>query len=321
MSELADHEPVPAWVRIAEHAHDAVAGVGRLRRVWPMLGDARLPGRPAPHLMLERRMSPEAALIEDQQVRRDRRAKMLALRSGKTPLPSFPAPVRLGPVRTRARIAGQIRAVGGRVHAALPARLADPTLTGPQRVCPWCHGAGRAQRPNGWTGVWPGLPPAAPALGAAPACSMCGGHGRVCSTCNTAGGCWCDLADVVVDACLDAITTALASTADPALAEHAAHALNGAADLACHALGLRDVDMRIIRAPCPACDRRDLWADVASPKPMEWSVVCRADLCRCTGPACGCGRPTRWSGRRHRWPADEFGALADRLGVLLPIVS
>src|ERR1700754_2564545 len=138
--ELADHEQVPSWARIAEHAYDARGALGRLRRVWPWLGEARTPGRPAAHLLLERRMSPAAARIEDEQVRRDRRAKVLALRNGKTPLAPHPAPVRLGPVRVRESIAGQLRAVGARLHAQLPHRLADPTLTGPSKLCRWCAG-------------------------------------------------------------------------------------------------------------------------------------------------------------------------------------
>lgn len=298
--------------RIMEHAFDAVGGIGRLRRVWPWLGEARMPGRPAAHLLLERRLSPDAERIEAEQVRRDRRAKMIALKTGRMPLPPFAAPVRLGPVRTRARIAVQLCAVGGRVHAQLPHRLTDPTLDAPRRLCKWCQGTGRALRPAGWAGAWPAQPVT---------CSMCGGFGEVCTLCGTAGGCYCDLADVVVDACLDAIADAIGSVADENLAELAAAGLNGAADLACHTLGLRDVDMRVIKAPCPACERRDLWADVASPNPNEWSVVCRSDLCRCQGPACGCGRPTRWAGRRHRWPAEEFPALADRLGVRLQVLS
>jgi hypothetical protein len=288
---------------VTEHAVDALGGVGRLRRVWPWLGDSRIPGRPAAHLMLEQRMSERAERVEAEQVRRDRRAKHEALRNGKMPLVAHRSPVRLGAVRARATIAGQIRSVGGRLGAQLPARLADPTLRRPSTPCPWCEGDGRAQRPPGWVWAWPAHPPT---------CALCGGYGAVCATCTAAGGCYCDLADVVVDACLDAIAAALRDVTDPAVAQAASGGLNAAADLACATLGLRDVDMRVIKAPCPACKRRDLWADVASPKRDEWSVVCRSELCRCGG------RPVRWPGRRHRWPAAEFGALADSLGVSLP---
>jgi hypothetical protein len=299
-----------AQQRVAEHAYDALGGVGRLRRVWPWLGEARMPGRPAAHLLLERRLSPRAEQVEAEQVRRDRRAKFLALRGGKTPLAPFAAPVRLGPVRARWLIAGQIRAAGGRIGAELPHYLTDPTLLRREKLCHWCGGAGEAQMPAGWIPrSWP-LEPVT--------CGLCGGYGRVCAVCATAGGCHCDLADVVVDGCLDAIAAAVGSVADAEVAERAAGMLNSAADLACTTLGLSEVDMRVIKAPCPACGRRDLWADVASPKPDEWSVICRSDLCRCTGPKCGCGRPTRWAGRKHRWPAAEFHALAGRLGVGLP---
>lgn len=292
--------------RVAEHAYDAVGGVGRLRRVWPWLGDARMPGRPGAHLLLERRLSAGAERVEAEQVRRDRRAKYLALRAGKTPLAPFAAPVRLGAVRARQSIAGQLRVVAAQVGAVLPHRLADPSLARAQAVCRWCAGSGVARRPAGWVGGWPGEPVA---------CGLCGGYGRVCRVCATAGGCYCDLADVVVDASLDAITTAVGGVADERVVFAAATALNQAADQACAALGLRDVDMRVIKAPCPACGRRDLWADVASPREAEWSVQCRSPLCQCTGPGCGCGRPTRWAGRRHRWPAAEFHALAATLGV------
>lgn len=299
----------PAVRRITEHAYDARGGIGRIRRVWPWLGEARLPGRAGAHMLLERRLSATAERIENEQARRDRRAKLIALQTGRTPLAPFAAPVRLGPVGARGRIAGQLRAVGGRLGARLPGPLRDPAVSGPLRSCPWCVGTGRTQRPAGWAGPWPAQPIS---------CGLCGGYGQLCTVCGTAGGCFCDLADVVVDAGLDAIAAALAAVADEATAAHAARALNAVADVACTALGLVEVDLRVIKAPCPACGRRDLWADVASPKEIEWSVSCRARLCRCTGPGCGCGRPTRWAGRAHRWPAEEFPALAARLGVDLP---
>lgn len=285
--------------RIAEHAADARGALGRIRAVWPLLGEARWPGRAGAHSMLERRLSERAERVEAEQVRRDRRAKHLALRAGKIPLAPYAAPVRLGPVRARARIATGLRIVGAHVGARLPAPLADPTL--PQPACLGCAGTGRA------------------CPGCGTVCGMCGGFGRRCPVCGTAGGCFCDLADVVVGAGLDALAAALRAARDERVVEQAAAALNSAADLACHTLGIRDIDLRVIKAPCPACGRRDLWADVASPNPDEWSVSCRAALCCCSGPGCGCGRPTRWRGRRHRWPSQEFHALAARLGVPLPI--
>jgi hypothetical protein len=312
MTAAVDTVHISANEQIMEHAYDARGGVGRLRRVWPWLGDARLPGRPAPHLMIERRMSADAERIEAEQVRRDRRAKHLALRAGRTTLAPYAAPVRLGPIRTRARIAAQLRTIGIRLGAWPGDELADPTLDAPRRTCSWCAGAGRVLRPAAWDGPWPAEPVT---------CGMCGGFGAVCMLCETAGGCYCDLADVVVDAWLDAITAALDTIGDPESARRAATGLNGAADLACATLNLREIDMRVIKAPCPACDRRDLWADVASPRPDEWSIVCRSDLCRCAGPRCGCGRPVRWYNRRHRWPATEFHDLARRLGVRLPTTA
>lgn len=293
--------------RVTEHAYDALGGIGRLRRIWPWLGESRIPGRPGASALVERRMSEQAALIEDEQVRRDRRAKFLALRDGKTPAGPGHTPLRLGAVRARSSIAGQIRVVGISVRATLPRALTDPTLHRRAHDCPWCDGTGLAQIPPGWIPwAWPDP---------APSCSLCGGHAKLCAVCAALGPCACDLADVVVDACLDAIAAALPHLRDPVLAERAAGGLNAAADLGCATLGLREVDLRVIKAECPACGRRDLWADVASPKHTEWSVTCRSKLCRCAGAGCGCGRPVRWPGRAHRWPADEFGDLAHRLGV------
>lgn len=315
-------DPIPAAARIVEHGHDTRAAIGRLRRLWPWLGEARIPGRPAAHLLLERRLSADGERIENEQVRRDRRAAALAVLHGRAPLAATPAPVRLGPVRARARVAATIRAAGGRIGARLPVALRDPSLHRPMRLCRWCAGSGMAARPADW--------PAAAAWPTGVTCGLCGGYGEVCAICETAGGCHCDLADVVVDACLDAIAARVTAAAAAALAgniaddevnaEGAVHMLNGAANLACNILGLREVDMRVIKAPCPACDRRELWADVASPNPDEWSVVCRSPLCVCGGAGCGCGRPVRWAGRRHRWPAAEFHALAERLGVY-PLIA
>lgn len=297
--------------RVTEHAYDALGGVGRLRRLWPWLGDARLPGRAGHHLLVERRLSEAEIRAEAEAVRRDRRAAADARRIGRTPAGPGHTPVRLGAIRARASIAGQLRSVGGKLGAALPAPLADPTLTRPHTPCAWCAGTGVTQIPDTWgPWAWPADPPS---------CGLCGGHGAMCTVCGAVGACYCDLADVVVDACLDAIAAALPTQSDPGGAAAAAGGLNAAADLACATLGLRDVDMRVIKAPCPACQRRDLWADVASPRRQEWSVVCRSELCECQGAGCGCGRPVRWSGRRHRWPAPEFGALAERLGVALPL--
>lgn len=299
-----------AIVRAAEHGIDAAAALGRLRRTWPWLSDARAPGRPGTHVFTERRMSPEQERIENAMVRRDRRAKHLALREGKVPPGPHPVPIRLGAVRARVRVAGQIRAVAADL-AALPTGLADPGVARRTLRCAWCAGTGITPAPPAtwYHGGWPSP---------APACWLCGGWGALCATCGALGGCTCDLADVIVIACLDRIGAAVTALNDPGRSAAVASALDVAADTVCAALGLADVDLRVIKAPCPACDRRDLWADVASPRRQEWTVLCRSPLCRCKGPACGCGRPVRWRGRLHRWPAAEFNFLADRLGVRLP---
>lgn len=298
---------------------DARAALGRLRRMWPMLADARLPGRPGAHTLVQRAMSVSAERAEAEHARRDRRAKALALRDGLNPTGPQQAPARLGALGARARVAAQVRAVADRLAGDGPAAvlLRDPSIDGPQAVqqCPWCGGAGVALRPDGWVWAWPDDPPS---------CGLCGGHGRRCNGCLRVGRpCHCELTDTVVAACLNLTGDRLAppGVACPDTAAWAAAALNGAANLAATALGMTDIDLRIIKAPCPACDRRELFADVASPEPDEWSVQCRSLLCRCNGPGCGCGRPIRWLGRVHRWPAREFPELADRLGVQLPGVA
>jgi hypothetical protein len=83
-------------------------------------------------------------------------------------------------------------------------------------------------------------------------------------------------------------------------------------------------DRRRIHARCPACKLRDLWADVSSPRDVEWSVSCHNPLCACKGSGCGCGRAVRYDGRRHRWPTSEWlgvHGLAARLGVDLLLLA
>lgn len=297
----------------SELAADALAALGRVRRVWPWLAEARLPGVPGTAALVERQMSVQAERVEADQVRRDRKARTIALRNGLVGLsgPMAP-PARLIAVRARQQVAAHVRGVAGRLGVTqglmLPQALADPSLSRTTSACPWCHGTGTAQRPPGWQWHWPDP---------APSCSLCGGHARSCDTCGQfgAGGCHCDVADVVVDACLDAVSAALPVTGDPDVVAWCANVLGRADRIARTALGLSEVDLRIIKAPCPACGRRDLRADVASPKRHEWSVACHSPLCRCAGPGCGCQRPVRWEGRRHRWPAHEFADLAALIGV------
>lgn len=306
---------LPPAAQAAELATDAVAALGSLRRAWSWLALARLPGVPGTAALVERRMSEAAARAESAAARRDRHAAHAALRAGLTPPGPHAAPARLGPVRTRLYAAARVRAVAGRlgVHEGLvlPGPLSDPAISRDLDPCPWCAGTGLTLRPAGWNWPWPDP---------APPCGLCGGRGAYHRLCGaTADGCGCDLADVVVAACLDAISGALAGVDNPAVAGWCASQLRAADTAARRALGLADIDLRIIKAPCPACGRRDLHADVSSPKRFEWSILCRSPLCRCAGAGCGCGRPVRWAGRVHRWPAGEFQALAARLGTSLPI--
>lgn len=68
-------------------------------------------------------------------------------------------------------------------------------------------------------------------------------------------------------------------------------------------------DRRLLKAECPSCGRRSLAAEIGSPKPAEWAVICTRD-CRCQGVTCGCKRPVRYPGARHTWPEREWSALA-----------
>jgi len=293
-------------------AGEAIAALGTVRRLWPQLAAARMPGTPGIDALVLRDVSERQAAVEDDQVRRDRRAAAEALRGGTTPSGQHAAPLRLGPLGARTLVVRTVRDLAGRLFAdrlarGVPAAVTDPAMRRDATACPWCAGTGRAQRPAGWVGPWPKRPPS---------CGLCGGHGGWCTLC-TGRACHCDLSDAVMAACLTIVGDALPTlvTVEPAAA--AATALGRAEAATLAALGEREVDLRVIAAPCPACGRRDLRANVSSPIRHEWSVVCRSPLCVCTGPGCGCGRPVRYDGRRHRWPADEFADLADRLGVPL----
>jgi hypothetical protein len=280
-------------------AAEALAAVGRLRQAWRWLADARYPGTPGAYATLERRRTATARAIESREAIRDRAAKQLAIQAGRTPAGHSPGAARIGPLTVRTTVAADLR--------RLTERLTD-TLTQvelPDRWCPWCAGTGVAQQPAGWVWPWPTIPVR---------CSRCLGYGIACGTCDAIGLCGCDPADVTVAASLDTITQALPAVTDPTVAADAARTVERC-DRACRdVLGLGQ-DRRVLRTPCPACNYRDMYAEVSSPRRVEWSVVCGAPSCTCSGPGCGCGRPVRYRGRRHRWPWTEWHDLAGRLGV------
>lgn len=291
----------------AELSVDALAAVGRLRRLWPWLADAREPGVPGTASLVQRRISDAALRVEDEQVRRDRRAAAVSIRAGLTPTSEHPAPARLSVVRTRLAVAGAVRAVGSRLEVRLPAPRQDPSMARTDVPCTRCAGTGKHWLRGGEHRYGAG------------SCQMCGGHGRRCAICRASGPCHCNLADVITEALLEAVADELPKLTSRDDAGYAAQLLARAERACCSSLGLVDVDLRVISAPCPACRGRDLAADVSSSRALEWSVSCRSVLCRCTGPGCRCGRPVRWEGRRHRWPSGEFTDLARVLGVRLPL--
>lgn len=304
--------PLPPAAVAAELATDALHVVGRLRRLWPSLAEARHRGKPGTHLLVSRRMSQRQLEAETYAVRRDRFAAAQAIRAGRTPSGEHPAPARVGPLHARTVVAALVRSTARRLH--VPTAVTDPgSATGHLADCPWCAGTGQAQIPAGWAPwAWPTEPVA---------CFLCKGHGRRCTRCGAHGACGCTLADAIVDTLLDGLALVLPKVTEAAPAAAAARDLQRAERAARNALGIRDTDLRVITAPCPACDRKELAADVTSPKRQEWSVSCQSVLCRCEGPGCSCGRPVRWPGRKHRWPSWEFNTLADTLGVTLPALA
>jgi hypothetical protein len=77
-------------------------------------------------------------------------------------------------------------------------------------------------------------------------------------------------------------------------------------------------DRRLIKAECPACGRRSLAAEIGSPKPDEWAILCVRPDCRCRGAECACKRPVRYPGPRHIWPEKEWAALGKLLNQDTP---
>jgi hypothetical protein len=310
-------------------ATEALAALGRLRTVWPWLAQARTPGTPGTLAMVERRISEAAEHIEAEQVLRDRRAKLAALCGGSgwdvstrpasrgtptMPPGTHPGAARIGPIKARVQVARQVGELARYLAAATeprPAPAAVPATVPQDRYlpCPWCAGTGRALKPDGWVWAWPAHPVS---------CPLCAGWGAVCGICRQVGPCQCDTSDEVMAAALRAIGGHLRTVTCPQLAATAAGTLTRADETARRVLGLGPDDHRVIKAPCPACGRRELCAEVSSPNRDEWSAVCRSRLCVCRGPGCGCGLPIRWQGRRHRWLADQMWDLAERLGVTVP---
>lgn len=68
-----------------------------------------------------------------------------------------------------------------------------------------------------------------------------------------------------------------------------------------------------ISGECPACGRRSLEADVASPDYREWTILCVRRACRCDGRECACGLPQRHPGMGHIWGERLWDHLGQQL--------
>lgn len=294
-------------------AGEATAALGHLRRLWPVLADARMPGSAPRPVQQALNDAVRDARYADWLA--DRKAAFRAAREGLKIPGRRPAPARLAAVQARQHITAAVTDLVAELSAGQVAwpRIAAVHATA-GRPCRTCRGVGElpVQRPDDWPPGTP-LPPNW--------CPVCHGRGVVyrgdCPTCRRPRPCGCSDDDAVMAAALPSLARLLPQTSNPHLLGEACRVLTRAVRVARAACGMGE-DRRVIHAPCPACGNRDLYAEVSAENPAAWTVRCGQDGCRCTGPDCGCGRPVRWSGRRHLWPASEWdapGGLADRLGV------
>lgn len=293
---------------------EALAALGRVVEAWPWLADVRVPGRGP---VLERRMDPREEPRVGEAHRRDRAAALAAARRGLTGAGPHADAARVAPVAARAFVAHELRlllerlAGEGAVFAVL-----DPASRRLTARCRWCHGSRVVGMPTGWAWDWPADPPE---------CPLCLGTGEVpaavrCVACGSVTVCDCDHADAVVSQAAPLLRKQIRAIVDDETAGDALRVVERCDRAARRAAGVAE-DRRVIKAPCPACGRHELYAEVSSVDRSAWVVRCGYYGCACAGPACGCGRPVRWPGRRHLWPAREWdgpSGLARLLGVPLP---
>jgi hypothetical protein len=265
--------------------------VGEVRAAWDWLTEQVQPGPTDPPS--ERHVSAAQAQIEDREVRRDRDSRYLptvdrppgvpsgAVRHLAVPPPSSVGPhpdaARVSPIHGRVIVAEQLWRAAAALHLAVYGTPIQHRAADP-RVRP---------------------------------------PGTACPVCAAARGCWCDHDDMQVAAALHVITAHLTGGLPseeplPGLLS----ALERANREARRAAGAY-VTLLVLKAPCPACDGRDLVADCSSPNRDEWSIRCRNRLCVCAGPGCRCGCRVRYHGKQHRWQAGtgQWHDLAGRLGV------
>lgn len=325
----------------ALYAAEALVALGCLRESWPWLADTLTPSHTQPPP--GRYLSEQDRHIIGAQIRRDRKAMTAAARDGRWVAGAHADAARVAAVSARQVIAASLKRLCERIHAHLHDGevLVWPFGDPRQRVvwvrCMPCLGTGRVddgddgdaaagpestperighlRRLHGWAST--------PEPGR---CGRCGGQGSVlagnpCTVCGVTHSCSCDSDDAFASWSLSILRGDLGHVADPELAADALRVLERADRHARRAAQAGDDNQRRLRAACPACDRRELVAQVGSPKHDEWAVRCMAPLCVCDGPGCGCGRPVRVRGRRHLWPAREWDSesgLSALLGVRVP---
>jgi hypothetical protein len=316
--------PQPAPATSADKAL-AVALVGeartalaRLAEAWPWLADMAVPGPQAP--------TPAAYVtdtqrrIEADQIRKDREAAFIAVQNGKIPTP-HPDAARPGPVAARGTVVDLVRRLTEKLWADhrggenLAWPVTDPTTRPIMIGCWYCASEGHTMI------VDEHRLPGEPDFVDGP-CPLCRGQCQLanltpCWVCRRVGPCRCDLADAVMSIAGDILGHELGLVADPEVASSALAVLEKANDISRRAARVDAAEIHL-RAACPACDRRELVADVSALDPSHWLIRCRSDMCRCDGAGCPCGRLVRYRGRPHRWPAEEWGGeqgLAARLGV------
>lgn len=322
----------------AHHVAEALVALGRLRQAWPWLADMIVPSaaQPPPGRYLTEQ---QRALIA-RQIHRDRRALLDAARRGHYVAGGHADAARIGPVSARARIAASVKTLCERVHAHLNRGetlvwpFGNPRMRQPYLGCDACGGLGCILAPlaeltgeqvAALAASLPGWEPSAAAVEEV-LCPECAGRGfvsaqRACSACHRFTSCLCDHDDVYIAWGLSILPGDLDDVTDPAVAAHAARVLVHADTLARRAAQSGEDNRVNLAATCPACDRRELWADVGSPKHDEWAVRCLSPLCRCLGPPCRCRRPLRATGQAHLWPAREWDSptgLSALLGVRIP---
>ncbi|TAK89318.1 MAG: hypothetical protein EPO06_11675 [Burkholderiaceae bacterium] len=285
-----------------------------------------MPGKPGAAIYLERQTSPRAEQIEAEQIRRDRAAARVATKKGRIPSGPRPAAARIPAVNARAAIPRDLAALAARLHAhvyphadPLDLHVPDPTARKVWAPCGWCAGTGEAIPPAGWRWPWP--PETVP-------CPRCDATGKVptgvaCLACRALTVCDCDASDVLVALALAHIRDYL-NTLNRELLADASHTLDAAAETAERVAGDGSgPDRRRLKAECPVCRSREMYAEVSAEDYAAWVIRCMAVDCVCKASGCRCGRPWRALriGRRHMWPSVEWpgpAGLAARLGVVMP---